>query len=221
MTDELELGFAKTWFQRMIERRVARWYDRLQAESDVVLLPMDGIDISNRRYVGAITRPITQAREEVFRRYSIPENCRMVLLSLSGSGIGDYLIPVTAKAVADVGGNHIRLIITGHRGDKFVSKGVTDLGVVGDNQNLVAAADLVISTAGKSVIDEASAAGTPIVTIPIKNHAEQERNAKELGYQDNDRGRLAYLISENLGQRTIPRSSNGVQKASSIILSMV
>jgi len=92
---------------------------------------------------------------------------------------------------------------------------------VPDNQNLVACADLVVSTAGKSTIDEAAAAGTPIVVVPIRYHAEQERNAKALGYGPETRDRLAELLKEKIGARETPRNFGGGETASRLILSLL
>ena len=38
--------------------------------------------------------------------------------------------------------------------------------------------DLVVSLAGRSTIDESRVYGTPGIFIPIKDHFEQEQNAK-------------------------------------------
>ena len=55
---------------------------------------------------------------------------------------------------------------------------------------MIFAADLLISLAGKSTIDEANAYGTPGIFIPIKDHFEQEDNAKEQGFVFDDIKRL-------------------------------
>jgi len=79
----------------------------------------------------------------------------------------------------------------------------------------------VISAAGKSTIDEAASAGTPIVAIPIRNHAEQERNAAALGYVAGDEDRLGELIRDRIGKRGSPRGYGGAEEASRILLSML
>ena len=55
---------------------------------------------------------------------------------------------------------------------------VKNLGFVDNLHELIFAADLIISLAGKSTIDEANAYGTPGIFIPIKGHFEQEDNAR-------------------------------------------
>jgi UDP-N-acetylglucosamine--N-acetylmuramyl-(pentapeptide) pyrophosphoryl-undecaprenol N-acetylglucosamine transferase len=98
---------------------------------------------------------------------------------------------------------------------------VYDLGVVNDNQDLVACASVVVSSAGKSTIDEAGASGTPIIAIPIRNHAEQERNAAALGYSPDDLNRLGHLIVEKMGRRGAIVASAGAEKTSKLILTLI
>jgi len=62
------------------------------------------------------------------------------------------------------------------------------------------AADLVITMAGKGTMMEALAAGTPVIAIPPKGHAEAERNPTAFGlrYRYEDGFRLRELIPELL-----------------------
>jgi UDP-N-acetylglucosamine--N-acetylmuramyl-(pentapeptide) pyrophosphoryl-undecaprenol N-acetylglucosamine transferase len=93
--------------------------------------------------------------------------------------------------------------------------------VVRDNQDLIAASDLVISTAGKSTIDEATSSGTPIVAIPIKNHVEQERNAAELGFTFEDLGRLDEIIPRLLGKRNPPARYSGAGRTADFLAGLL
>ena len=87
-----------------------------------------------------------------------------------------------------------------------------------DNLNeLIFAADLLISLAGKSTIDEANAYGTPAIFIPIKGHFEQENNAKQEGFVFEDIKRLNVLILEKLEQKRNQVNTNGAKNASDII----
>lgn len=220
IADELSLGFARGWLALKIEGRVERWYGQLLASVDLVIIPEEGTDGGNRRYVGPIVRPPTLSPEEARSRHALPEG-RMVLLSLSGSGIGRELGGRVAEALGHEGLRDVTLVVTGNRGEKITGANVRDVGVVPDNQNLVALADLVVSTAGKSTIDEAAASGTPIVAIPIRNHAEQERNAAELGYRHEDINRLGELIAQKIGRKEAPRVFKGEEKASRLMLSLL
>ena len=215
ISDELEHGYARTRVAKMIERRGQGWYRRLQGSVDLLIGPEEGRDEGNRRYVGPIVRPPTMGCDEARGRYGLPPG-RMVLLSLSGSGVGRELAPKAAAAVSGLGGGAF-LVIAGNRGGRLSAEGVYDLGVVPDNQDLVRCADLVITMAGKSTIDEAAAAGTPAIAIPIRHHAEQERNASGLGCGPGDSERLGELVAQRIGKRSPPRAFGGGTTAAGLI----
>jgi UDP-N-acetylglucosamine--N-acetylmuramyl-(pentapeptide) pyrophosphoryl-undecaprenol N-acetylglucosamine transferase len=219
IADELRLGFARTWLARKVEGRVERWYQNLQRSVELLIIPEEGVDTGNRRHVGPIVRARTLTCEETRSKHGLPPG-KMVLFSASGSGIGLELAERVAEALkeAQMGGAY--LVVTGNRGSKLAALPVYDLGVVPDNQNLVACADIVVSTAGKSTIDEAASAGTPIIVVPIRHHAEQERNAKSLGYDFDAANHLGELVAAKIGRRETPRSYTGGQRASQLILSM-
>ncbi|QQG49066.1 MAG: hypothetical protein HY247_01780 [archaeon] len=220
ISDELELGFARTGLARAVESRVYRWYKSFQEKCDLLIVPEEGEDAGNLRFVGPIVREVTETKEELFAEHGFPKE-RMVLCSMSGSGIGDFLLNRLVETLGTGRLNGWFLAVSGNRGTLASRTGVFDLGLVSDNQNLIAAADLVVSTAGKSTIDEAASAGTPIISIPIKNHAEQERNAAALGYRHSDLYRLSELISMKLGRREVPRRFEGGDRTSQLILSLL
>ncbi|MDG6898615.1 MAG: hypothetical protein JRN24_02645 [Nitrososphaerota archaeon] len=217
ISDELELGFARTWLARRIESRAERWYGALMLKMDLLIVPDEGKDSGNVCHVGPIVRSPTKSREEVLAELGIGRGRKVILVSLSGAGVGGDLV---ARAALTVRGDpSLELVVSGNRGERLVGERVHDLGMVRENQNLVAASDLVISTAGKSTIDEALANGTSIIVIPIKNHAEQERNASALGFSSKDAGRLEALVREKVGKRTEPRPFDGARKAAELLLS--
>ena len=219
ISDELSLGFGRTWLAERVERRVEGWYTKLLDSVDVLIIPESGDDSANRRYVGPIVRPVTMSCSEVRGAYALPEG-RMVLFSMSGSGAGRELAERALDSVRGAEPSGVYFVVTGNRGRRITGEGVYDLGVVEANQDLVACADLVISNAGKSTIDEAAAAGTPIIVIPIRHHAEQERNAQALGFSYDDIGRLQELAKERLGRRGDPRPYAGEKAAADAILSL-
>jgi len=219
IADELSLGFARTWIARKLEARVDRWYRGLQASVDLLLVPEHGVDEGNRRFVGPIVRATTRSPAETRKAYGLPAG-RMVLFATSGSGLGREFALRVRDSLGAAGLVGVCLAVTGNRGRKIEGEGVYDLGVVPDNQNLVAAADLVVSTAGKSTIDEAAAAGTPIIALPIRHHAEQERNAAALGYTHDDSSNLPELIRKKIGMRQPPQRFSGELAAAVAILSL-
>lgn len=215
ITDDLELGFARTRLAKMAEARVSDWYERLQQRVSFLIIPDEGVDTRNTRYVGPIVRSRSKSRDEVIKEFSLPNNGQMILLALSGSGIGSHLLDKAVDAAKSIPDSV--LVVMGNRGRSVTREGVFDVGVVKEGQNLVASADLVISTAGKSTIDEAASFGTPIIAIPIKNHAEQERNAAALGFSHGDLKRLGELLRAKTGRREIPRGFDGAERVSRIV----
>ncbi|HEV2137882.1 MAG TPA: glycosyltransferase family protein [Nitrososphaerales archaeon] len=220
ISDELMLGFGRTWLSRKIEARVDRWYRRLQESVDLLIVPEFGKDSGNTKYVGPIVRSPTLAPNETRNKYGLPEG-KMVLFSMSGSGIGDYLLREMMQVIKRDTIPGAYLVVSGNRGPKVAYSRVYDLGLVDDNQNLISSADLVVSTAGKSTIDEAVSAGTPIITIPIKNHAEQERNAAALGYSYESLADLPDLMKQKIGKREPPRDFRGGEIISRLLISML
>ncbi len=218
ITDELELGFARSWLARQAEARVFRWYEALQQRVSLLVIPDEGVDAANKRYVGPIVRKMRRNRVEVSAEFSLPMTGRMILLAMSGSGLGSHLLDGAVHAVKS--SQDCFLVVMGNRGRSVDGERVFDIGVVKEGQDLVAAADLVISTAGRSTIDEAASFGTPIIAIPIRNHAEQERNASALGFGYKDVGRLEELVKAKTGRREAPRSFDGAEKVSHLIASL-
>jgi UDP-N-acetylglucosamine--N-acetylmuramyl-(pentapeptide) pyrophosphoryl-undecaprenol N-acetylglucosamine transferase len=219
VSDELELGFARGRVARAIERRVDAWYRRLQDSVDLLVIPEFGADSGNRRRVGPIVRRVTQTRAEARMAHGLPPDGSMVLVSMSGSRVGGFVLDLVMDALSRGAVPDAFVAVSGNRGPKVAAGRVFDLGPVLDNQNLVAAADLVVSTAGKSTQDEAAAAGTPFIGIPIRHHAEQERNAAALGLGWGDAGRLGGLMAERIGRRSAPAEYDGADRAARLILS--
>src|SRR2546428_565106 len=91
--------------------------------------------------------------------------------------------------------------------------GVYTYGFLPNLQDYLLAADLVITTAGKGTVNEALAAGTPVIAIPPKGHAEAERNAAVLGYRFEDIHRLRELIPQKLALGRLPPKPMGNDQA--------
>jgi UDP-N-acetylglucosamine--N-acetylmuramyl-(pentapeptide) pyrophosphoryl-undecaprenol N-acetylglucosamine transferase len=95
-----------------------------------------------------------------------------------------------------------------------------NIGFVNNIHEYVYAADLVISLAGKSTIDESLVYGTPGIFIPIKNHFEQEDRAREMGFSYEDINKLDTIMEEKLSGFRLKKenmASNGVAKAALLI----
>ena len=92
-----------------------------------------------------------------------------------------------------------------------------NFGFVDNLHEIILAADLVISLAGRSTMDESMAFGTPGIFVPIKGHFEQENGAARMGYHHEDIFRLESLIEEKIGGRNKKSNAGGAEKAAKII----
>jgi UDP-N-acetylglucosamine--N-acetylmuramyl-(pentapeptide) pyrophosphoryl-undecaprenol N-acetylglucosamine transferase len=224
ISDELQLGFARGALARRIEGRVSTWYANLQRSVSNLLIPSFGMDAGNIHYMTPMTRAVTQTREAARAERHLPMDAALVLFSSSGSGIGRFLFRASLEAFRKVREPSDVFATSGPAVHGVVGEEedqVHELGIVRDNQNLIAAADLVVSTAGKSTIDECTSSGTPMIAIPIKNHAEQERNAAELGFKFSDLERLDELMLSLLGKRTEPAHYEGAARTADFLASLL
>jgi UDP-N-acetylglucosamine--N-acetylmuramyl-(pentapeptide) pyrophosphoryl-undecaprenol N-acetylglucosamine transferase len=225
ISDELQLGFARGALARRIEQRVSIWYTNLQRSVSNLLIPSFGTDAGNIHYMTPMTRDVTQTREEARAEQHLPMDGAMLLFSSSGSGIGRFLFRASLEAFRKVRKPSDVFATSGPAvsgvGGEKEGDHVRELGIVRDNQNLIAAADIVISTAGKSTIDECTSSGTPMIAIPIRNHAEQERNAAELGFKFSDLARLDELMPSLLGERTEPAHYEGAARTADFLASLL
>lgn len=220
ISDELQLGFARGAVAKRVEGRVSEWYSDLQRRVSDLLVPAFGTDSGNVHYMTPVTREVTATREEERTERGLPLDSKVVLFSSSGSGIGRFLLDKSLAAFRRVC-THGEVFATSGVGVPHAAGNVRDLGVVRDNQNLIAASDLVISTAGKSTIDECVSSGTPIIAVPIRNHVEQERNAAELGFSSGDLGRLDELIPKLVGRRSAPANYVGARRTADYLASLL
>jgi UDP-N-acetylglucosamine--N-acetylmuramyl-(pentapeptide) pyrophosphoryl-undecaprenol N-acetylglucosamine transferase len=221
ISDELQLGFARSAIARRVEARVSEWYADLQRSVCNLLVPSFGTDSGNIHYMTPVTREVTKPREAVRAEHGLPLESSVILLSSSGSGMKPFLLHKSLEAFRKVCKSSDMFATTGVGGPRIQAGNVRELGIVRDNQNLIASVDLVISTAGKSTIDESASSGTPIIAIPIKNHVEQERNAGELGLVFEDKDRLEELIPKLLGKRSLPAHYSGAQRTADYLASLL
>ena len=99
---------------------------------------------------------------------------------------------------------------------------IINLGFVNNLHEYIYASDLVVSLAGRSTIDESIIYKTPGIFIPIKNHFEQEENARRMGYNYEDIFKLESLMEEKFDNMSVTTSNKtisnvGSEKAAKII----
>ena len=213
ITDILETKFAKG-FGSLIEKKMNRSMVGIMKKCDVVILPESGSDEANIRRIGPIVRKTNHSREELRRKFSF--NKKTIVVSIGGTSAGQFLI----EAVIEVFNKlklDTELVIVSGPSLKIPDDKIRNFGFVNNLHEIIYAADLIISLAGKSTIGESKSYGTPGIFIPIKDHFEQEENAKELGFSFEDLFRLESLIPDKLNEKRNPVMSDGAQKAANLI----
>ena len=213
ITDVLETKFTKG-IASLIERKMNKSMMNIIKNCDVVIIPEEGHDQGNIKRVGPIVREINFSREELREKFSF--NKTTIIISIGGTDAGLFLIEKSIESILKINQDIEIVVVSGPAISKKFSN-VRNLGFVDNLHELIFASDLIISLAGKSTIDEARAYGTPGIFIPIKDHFEQEDNAKNEGFIFEDINRLDELILEKLEQKRNQVKTDGAKVASEII----
>ena len=217
ITDVLETKFTKG-IASLIERKMNKSMMNIIKNCDVVIIPEEGHDQGNIKRVGPIVREINFSREELREKFSF--NKITIIISIGGTDAGLFLIEKSIESILKINQDIEIVVVSGPAINKKFSN-VRNLGFVDNLHELIFASDLIISLAGKSTIDEARAYGTPGIFIPIKDHFEQEDNAKAEGFVFEDINRLDELILEKLEQKRNKINMNGTKLASEIIRKLI
>jgi len=213
ITDILETNFA-SGIGSFIEKKMNKSMKKIMNNCDVIIIPEDGPNEDNIIRVGPIVRMISYSREELRKRFSFDR--KTIVLSIGGTSAGQFLIDKTIQVFKKLNLDTDMLIVSGPALN-ISDQSIRNLGFVNNLHEFIYAADLIISLAGKSTIDEAASYGTPGIFIPIKGHFEQEENAKKVGFSFEDLNRLESLIPTKINEKRDPKMCNGAQKAANII----
>ena len=212
ITDILETRFT-SGFASIVEKKMNKSMQKIIQNCDVVILPEHGKDIDNIKKVGPIVRETKKDRESL--RDELGFSRKTVLVSIGGTDAGKFLIEESLKAIKKINQDIDIVLVTG---PSITQKyDVRNLGFVNNLHEIIFASDVLVSLAGKSTIDEATAYGTPSIFIPIKGHFEQEDNAREVGFGFDDIKRLDVLINQKLEEKRNPIHTDGARKAYEII----
>ena len=176
-----------------------------------VIIPELGENQNNIIRTGPIVRKIQKNRDEL--RDMLDFKKKTIVLCVGGTDAGIFLINQTIEAIKKIQIDVDLVLVSGPKINKKFSDDVRNLGFVSNLHEIIFAADLVISLAGKSTIDESIVYGTPGIFIPIKGHFEQEDNAKEIGFNFEDIFNLENLIEEKLNKNRNEQQQNGVNLA--------
>ncbi len=213
VTDVLETRFTKGLVS-FVEKKMNKSMQEIIKKCDVVILPENGDDQDNIRKVGPIVRQTKFSREDLRNKFSFDK--KTIVISVGGTDAGMFLIRKALESISKINQEIEVVLVSGPAISKKFDN-VRNLGFVDNLHELIFAADMLISLAGKSTIDEANAYGTPAIFIPIKSHFEQEDNAKEEGFVFDDINRLDELILEKLEEKRNQVDTDGAKNASDII----
>lgn len=232
ITDILQTRFTAGWPGTAIEGKMNRAMREMMRKCDAVIMPEAGHSTGNIFRVGPITRRPNRTREEIRRACGFEK--KIVLVSVGGTDAGAFLIDRVLDAMAAIdhssggGGNTETVIvsgpsITGTPAGGTRSRNARVVGYVDNLHELILAADVLVSLAGRSTMDEAEAAGTPSVFIPIAGHFEQEENAARCGFAAADADRLAEIIRAKLDEPRAPppAAGRGAEEAAMLIRSRI
>ena len=217
ITDVLETKFTKG-IASFVERKMNKSMIKIIKKCDLVIIPEQGDNQDNIRRTGPIVRETNFSREELRKKFSFDKTT--IVISIGGTSAGLFLIDKAIESILKINQDIEIVVVSGPSVTKKFDN-VKNLGFVDNLHELIFASDLIISLAGKSTIDEAKAYGTPGIFIPIKDHFEQEDNAKMEGFVFEDINRLDELILEKLEEKRNKVNTDGTKLASEIIRKLI
>jgi UDP-N-acetylglucosamine--N-acetylmuramyl-(pentapeptide) pyrophosphoryl-undecaprenol N-acetylglucosamine transferase len=218
ITDILQTNFVNGWAS-FIEKKMNKSMQMIIKKCDIVIIPEIGPDEENIKRVGPIVRQTRFSRDALRKKFDF--NKKTILVSIGGTDAGLFLIEKILKVIPKLTKEEEVVLVSGPAVSQKFDESVRNLGFVYNLHEIIFAADMLISLAGKSTIDEARTYGTPAIFIPIKGHFEQEDNAREEGFVFDDINRLEKLIQEKLDQRRTLVQISGAVKAYEIIKKML
>ena len=210
ITDILETKFT-TGFGGIFEKKMNKTMRIMLDRANKVIIPELGKNQNNIIRTGPIVRKIEKNRDEIRKVLNFEK--KTIVLSVGGTDAGIFLIKQTIEAIKKIQIDVDLVLVSGPKITEKFSESIKNLGFVKNLHEIIFASDLIISLAGKSTIDESIVYGTPGIFIPIKDHFEQEDNAKEIGFKFEDIFNLKNLIEEKLSKDRNQQLKNGVDIA--------
>jgi UDP-N-acetylglucosamine--N-acetylmuramyl-(pentapeptide) pyrophosphoryl-undecaprenol N-acetylglucosamine transferase len=216
VTDVKETHFT-SGVASIVEKKMNKSMQKMMQACDCVIMPDFGDDRGNVHYVGPIVRQASASRGDLRRRFGFTKST--VVAGIGGTDAGKYLIEKVIESHSKLKGrlDSELVIVSGPSLKLPDSPDYRNLGFIDNQHELTYAADLVISLAGRSTMDESIAYGTPGIFIPIRGHFEQEEGAARLSYKYEDIFRLESLIEEKIGSRNKEADAGGAARAAKII----
>ena len=209
IVNSVRRDFARDGVSRLAERAANAWTARRLRKVDLLLTFEPAPAWPNARRTDPAVRPFSRSRDQLRDDFFFRK--KTILVTAGGTAIGEFLLDAAVRAFRELDlADASMVLVSGPKLKASPAPGVYTYGFIPNLHDMVLAADLVITTAGRGTVSEALAAGTPLIAIPPQGHAEQEATARSLGFRHEDVGRMKELILEGLAvERGEPRSSQG------------
>jgi len=220
-----------TWYaNRMLAKAYGNSQLRIfadEAESTPKKLPKFEI-------VGPILEQVPdETREDLRRKLFSGDNRMIVVVTVGGTSIGKRILDFIAsneKSIREGMGNAKLILMLGPRIDRNLypenSENLEFVPFTTEALSYFKAADCVVAQAGGSTLNEVASLGTPCVAIPIKNHWEQQVNArkfsKEYGFQllqydELNVGSVVNAVRIAMNSKYEPKRSDGAERAAKLV----
>src|SRR5439155_1732258 len=163
--DATRHDFARDPLSRFVEGPANFWASRIARKAELVLAAESAPDWPNVRRIGPIVRGFSASREKLREDFVFRK--KTILVTVGGTAVGEFLIREAVRAFHALKLEDVSMVVVSGPKLKVDSEsGVYTYGFLPNLQDYVLAADLVITTAGKGTVNEALAAGTPVIAIP-------------------------------------------------------
>jgi len=218
VTDVLEIGFSRGLLKKAFAKVLQRSYRKLLGRCPLVLVPEDGQDRGSLHFIGPIVRPFSGERQTI--RESLGWSRPTILVCGGGTASGTFLMERAMATFEALERPDLHMAVVAGPGVSLASPapGIEVHAFVRALQDWILAADVVVTLAGRTTIDEARAAGTPFVAIPIRDHFEQEQTARRYGFSFADLRRLSELLETKLSEPRRPIPVKGAERAVDAII---
>ena len=178
-------------------------------------------------------------RQALREQFGYREDEKVCIVTVGGSGVGAPLIRriLQAYPIAKAAHPDLRMIVvTGPRIDPAslaAPEGVEVRAFVPNLDRHLAACDLALVQGGLTTCMELTAAGTPFLYFPLRNHFEQNLHVahrldsyeagRKMIYSESDPHRIAAAISAELksGKRPRPVETDGAARAARMIAELL
>ena len=158
ITDILETKFTRG-FGGIVEKKMNRTMQEMLKKANRVIIPELGVNQNNIIRTGPIVRKIQKNRDKI--RNDLDFKKKTIVLSVGGTDAGIFLIKQTIDAIKKIQLDIELILVAGPKIKEDFGNDLRNLGFVENLHEIIFAADLVISLAGKSTIDESIVYGTP------------------------------------------------------------